>query len=146
MPPIVTFLLIVALMVIFLVMYFIASSLNPASVCDIRKVAVLRTFNKTKGKYTYKLVKAKTLILRDFKYSGNMNHVTNKTYTDMYLFDRFNALYHYESGSDIVRRVNKDKTITFLDTFKSNFFDIYNFFSINRFKSLVVEDMERERK
>ena len=64
----------------------------------------------------------------------------------MYLFDRFNALYHYESGSDIVRRVNKDKTITFLDTFKSNFFDIYNFFSINRFKSLVVEDMERERK
>lgn len=146
MPPIVTFLLYVSLFVIFLVMYFIASSLNPASSCDVRKIAVLRTYNKTKGKHTYKLVKAKTLILRDFKYNGNMEHVTKKKYTDMYLFDRFNSLYHYESGSDIVRRVNKDKTIVFLDTFKSSFFDIYNFFSINRFKSLVVEDMESERK
>lgn len=125
-------------------MWLLFASLNPAANCDSRRWALIKTKGKD-GKTKYDLTSCKKFVLKEFKETKNMEHVTKEEYESLYFYDRENVLYSYNPTKGLQKMSDVYKA-EILDNFNCGRFNIINYLGVKRFRSIIELELYDEAK
>lgn len=139
-----TFFLIIVLVILGFVMWICFASLNPTANCDERKWALIKRKDKN-GTEFFELIRCKKFVLKEFKETKTMSHVTNKEYESLYFYDRERTLYSYNETKGLQKMSDVYKA-EILEKVNVSWFNIYNYFGVKRFRNIIEMELYNEGK
>lgn len=139
-----TFLLIIVLIFVGAVMWGLFASFNPTASCDERRWALIKRKDKN-GVESYKLIRAKKFVLKEFKETKTMEHVTKKEYESLYFYDRERVLYSYNETKGLQKMSDVYKA-EILEKVNVSWLNIYNYFGVKRFRQIIELEFTNEGK
>lgn len=126
-----------------IVLYVIASFINPISQSVIQQVALIKY--KEHGETKYQLLRSDKKILKELIYTKNLNHIDIPVskFEEIYFFNRDYRLKAFD-GNHV--RNAKDEAKEDIMEMTVSFFDVYNKYSLSKFVSFVRSDYENDLK
>lgn len=125
----------------FLVLYIIASLLNPISRSAIQHAALIKY--KENGETKYQLLHSDKKILKELIYTKNLDHIDIKVpkFEEIYFFNRRYALKVFDGNH--VRNADTG-TKEEIMSMKLSLLNVYNKYSLSKFVSFVRGDYEKD--
>lgn len=125
-------------------MYFILGFTNPCSRGLITRVVLIEVgSNNSKKKYILK--KFKQPILRQYYYDNNLDFVTSTVpkCDNIYFISKDGTPHKYKYKQQVVVQLTTSDVLELIDsTPTTNFLDLYNNYSLNKFASTIAESLE----
>lgn len=124
-----------------IVLYVIASFINPISRSVIQQVALIKY--KEHGETKYQLLHSDKKILKELIYTKNLNHIDIPVpnFEAIYFFNRDYRLKAFD-GNHV--RNAKDEAKEEILGMKMSFLNVYNKYSLSKFVSFVRCDYEND--
>lgn len=124
-----------------IVLYVIASFINPISRSVIQQVALIKY--KEHGETKYQLLRSDKKILKELIYTKNLNHIDIPVpkFEAIYFFNRDYRLKAFD-GNHV--RNAKDEAKEEILGMKMSFLNVYNKYSLSKFISFVRCDYEND--
>lgn len=124
-----------------IVLYVIASFINPISRSVIQQVALIKY--KEHGETKYQLLRSDKKILKELIYTKNLNHIDIPVskFEEIYFFNRDYRLKAFD-GNHV--RNAKDEAKEEILGMKMSFLNVYNKYSLSKFISFVRCDYEND--
>lgn len=126
-------------------MYIILTMLNPALHADIRQVGLATKKDPKTGKVSVKVFSNKKRLLMTYYENNNLDHFKIEGYDCIYLFNRKSQVFIYDCKGKIMYEANEKtiKNIVIELTEANKMFDIYNWLTIVRFKSFLLQGLDQ---
>lgn len=125
-------------------MYFIIGFINPCSRGLITKVALVEIKSRN-SKNKYILKKFKEPVLRQYYYDNNLDFITSSVpkCDNIYVISKDGTVYKYKYKQQVMVKATTSDVLELIDSIPTtNFLDLYNNYSLNKFASTIAESLE----